>query len=161
MQLLTTLSSGGPAAVAPPTQQVVAVVPNGPVPNGPPSAPPIGPPAQPPVIAVPQAVSPLETARQQLDATSRQLAAGLDDKWKQYLALPPEVYIPNHVPSVEAIEQAISRYESVSENPQYAALTDQAPFKATLKGLWRLGELQQGAQQKLRLPPPPISGAQR
>jgi lipid-binding SYLF domain-containing protein len=151
VQLLTTLSAGGPPAIAPPTQQVVAVVP-----NAPPGVPPSGPPAQPPVIAVPQPMSPLETARQQLDAASRQLASSLDDKWKQYLALPAEVYIPNHSPSVESIEQAISRYESVSENPQYAALTNQAPFQATLKGLWKLGELQQGAQQKLRLPPPPV-----
>jgi hypothetical protein len=109
--------------------------------------------------AVPQAPSNLETARQQLDASSRQLAANLDDQWKQYLALPAEVYIPNHAPSMEAIEQAISRYEAVSENPQYAALTNQAAFQTTLKGLWRLGEFQQGAQQKLRLPPPPIGTA--
>jgi lipid-binding SYLF domain-containing protein len=148
VQLLTALSSGGPAAVVPPTQETVAVVP-----NGPPGAPPTGPPALP----VPQPVSKLEAARQQLDASSRQLAAGLDDQWKQYLALPPEVYIPNHAPSVEAIEQAISRYEAVSENPQYAGLTDQPAFQSTLKSLWQLGAAQQGAQQKLRLPPPPVS----
>jgi hypothetical protein len=132
VQLLTTLSSSGAAAVAPPTQETATIVPN----------------------AVPQAPSNLEAARQQLDASSRQLAANLDDQWKQYLALPAEVYIPNHAPSMEAIEQAISRYEAVSEQPKYAALTNQSAFQATLKGLWRLGELQQGAQQKLRLPPP-------
>lgn len=129
VQLLTTLSSDGP-----PIQLTKEVVPN----------------------AVPQPASDLETARQQLDASSRQLAANLDDQWKQYLALPAEVYIPNHAPSMEAIEQAISRYEAVSKQPQYAALTNQPVFQATLKGLWRLGELQPGAQQKLRLPPPPI-----
>jgi len=150
VQLLTTLASGGAIAVAPPTQPMVAVVP-----NGPPGAPPAGPPA----IAVPQAVSKLEAARQQLDASSRQLAASLDDKWKQYLALPPEVYIPNHSPSVESIEQSISRYEAISENSQYAGLTNQPAFQATLKGLWQLGEAQQGAQQKMRLPPPPMGAA--
>ena len=67
------------------------------------------------------------------------MAAGLDDQWKQYLALPAEVYIPNHSPSVESIEQAISRYECVG-NPQYAGLTNQPAFQDTLKGLWRLGE---------------------
>jgi len=161
VQLLTTLSGGGPPTVAPPTQQVVAVVPNAP-PGAPTSAPPTmptsAPPMQPSVIAVPQPTSELETARQQLDASSRQLAAGLSDQWKQYLALPPEIYIPNHAPSVESIETAISRYETVSENPAYTALTSQPAYQATLKGLWRLGELQQGAQQKLRLPPPPVSG---
>ncbi len=147
VELVNTLSSGGAAAVAPPTQETVAMVP-----NGPPGAPPAGPPA----IAVPQPVSKLEAARQQLDASSRQLAEGLDDQWKQYLALPAEVYIPNHSPSVESIEQAISRYESVSENPQYAGLTDQPAFQSTLKSLWQLGAAQQGAQQKMRLPPPPV-----
>ena len=134
VQLLTTLSSGGPPTVAPPTQPVAAA---GPVP-------------------VPQALSEVETAKQQLDASSRQLAANLDDQWKQYLALPAELYIPNHMPSIEEIEQAIKRYETVSQQPQYAALTNQPAFQATLKGLWRLGELQQGAQQKLRLPAPPM-----
>ncbi len=147
VQLVSTLSSGGALAVAPPTQPTVAVVPNGP--PGPPAT-------QIAVPAVPQAASKLETARQQLDAASRQLATGLDDQWKQYLALPAEIYIPNHAPSQESLEQAISRYESVSENPKYAALTNQAAFQDTLKGLWRLGELQQGAQEKLRLPPPPV-----
>ena len=131
--LLTTLSRGGPPTGAPPIQPVATV---GPVP-------------------VPQPLSEVETARQQLDASSRQLAAGLDDQWKQYLALPAELYIPNHTPSIEEIEQAIHRYESVSQQPQYATLTNQPAFQATLKGLWRLGELQQGAQQRLRIPAPP------
>jgi len=144
VQLVTALSGGGAATVAPPTQQTAAIVPNGP--PGPP----------PTVIPVPQSPNNLEVARQQLDASSRQLAAGLDDQWKQYLALPAEIYIPNHSPSMESIEQAISRYEAVSENPSYTALTNQAAFQATLQGLWRLGELQQGAQEKLRLPPPPL-----
>jgi SH3 domain-containing YSC84-like protein 1 len=134
VQLLATLSSGGLPTVRPPTQSVAAVVP----------------------APVPQALSDVEIARQQLDASSRQLAANLDDRWKQYLALPAEVYIPNHTPSIEEIEQAIKRYETVSKQPQYAALTNQPAFQATLKGLWRLGELQQVTQQKLRLPAPPM-----
>lgn len=162
VQLVTTLSAKGPATVAPPTQPVSAVVPNAPA-----GAPGAAPPAmaavtastQPPTAAMQESVNNLEAARQQLDASSRQLAAGLDDQWRQYLALPPEIYIPNHAPSVESIEKAISRYESVSQNPNYAALTNQPAFKETLKGLWRLGELQQGSQQQVRLPPPPLSAA--
>lgn len=154
VQLLTTLSGTGPVAVAPPTQQVVAVVPNTPT-----STPPGPPPVQPVTVAAPKTTSELETARQQLDASSRQLAAGLDDKWRQFLALPAEIYIPNHYPSMESIEQAIGRYEQVSEDPQFAALTNQPAFQSTLKGLWRLGELLQGSQQRMRLPPPPVGTA--
>ncbi len=134
VQLLVTLSSGGQPTTAPPPQSVGAVVP----------------------APMPQALSDVEIARQQLDASSRQLAANLDDRWKQFLALPAEVYIPNHTPSIEEIEQALKRYETVSKQPQYAALTNQLAFQATLKGLWRLNELQQVTQQKLRLPAPPM-----
>jgi lipid-binding SYLF domain-containing protein len=134
VQLLATLSSGRQPTAAPPMQSVAVVMP----------------------APVPQALSDVEVTRQQLDASSRQLAANLDDRWKQYLALPAEVYIPNHTPSIEEIEQAIKRYETVSKQPQYSALTSQPAFQATLKGLWRIGELQQATQQKLRLPAPPM-----
>jgi lipid-binding SYLF domain-containing protein len=134
VQLVTTLSKGG-------------------APNVPQTAPPAAAAASAPV---PEAPNSLEAARQELDASSRQLAANLDDQWKKYLALPAEVYIPNHVPNVESIHTAIMRYETVSRQPQYSALTNQPAFKATLKGLWQLGEMQQGGQQKLRLPPPPV-----
>ena len=65
--------------------------------------------------------------------------------------------MPNHAPSIEAVEEAIRRYETVTQQPQYAGLASQPAFQATLKGLWRLGELQQGAKQELRLPPPPMN----
>lgn len=133
VQQLTGLSSGGSPSTFPPT--------------GPLS------------IPAPQAPNDLETARRQLDASSRQLAATLDGSWREYLALPAELYIPNHTPSIEGIEAAIRRYESISHQPQYAGLTNQPAFQATLKGLWRMGELQHGSQQRLSLPPPPPVGS--
>jgi lipid-binding SYLF domain-containing protein len=106
-------------------------------------------------VAAPGPPSEIEVARQQLDAASRQLAAQLPDNWKQYLALPPEVYIPNFVPSAQSIQQAIARYEEVSREPQFSALTDRPEYQETLRGLWLLGELLQSARQPLSLPPPP------
>jgi hypothetical protein len=47
----------------------------------------------------------VEAVRQQLDTASRQLAANLDDSWKTYLALPPDVYTPNQVPNMQAISR--------------------------------------------------------
>ena len=84
VQQLTALSSGGPPTASPPTQPTVAV----PAP-------------------VPQSPNEIETARRQLDASSRQLAASLDGPWKQYLALPAELYMPNHSPSIEEVQEAI------------------------------------------------------
>jgi SH3 domain-containing YSC84-like protein 1 len=134
VQLVTTLSEGGAPTVAQATAPAVATT----------------------SASVPKSPNELEAARRELDASSRQLAANLDDQWKKYLALPAEIYIPNHVPDIESIHTAIMRYETVSRQPQYEALTNQPAFQATLKGLWQLGELQQGGQQKLRLPPPPV-----
>jgi len=114
--------------------------------------------APPGVVAAPGAPSEIEATRQQLDAASRQLSAVLSDDWKRYLALPPEVYMPNFVPNAQAIQQAIARYEDVSRRPEYAALASRVEFQETLRNLWRLGELQQAAGTALNLPPPP-SGA--
>jgi lipid-binding SYLF domain-containing protein len=149
IQMVTSMSGGASPAIVPPVQPTVA--------TGPPIAP-AGPPATAPVPAAPQAPGNLESARQQLDAVSRQLAANLDDQWSKFLALPPEVYMPNQSPNLQSIEQAISRYEAVAADPRYTALTSRPEFQDTLKGLWRLGELQQGTQQ-LRLPPPPVASA--
>jgi lipid-binding SYLF domain-containing protein len=160
VQMVTSLSSGANPAIVPPVQPTVATGPPTPPPtSAPPTAPPAGP-TLPAVPAAPQAPSDLEAARQQLDAVSRQLATSLDDQWKQFLALPPEVYMPNQSPSLQSLEQAISRYETVANDPQFSALSSRPEFQDTLKGLWRLGELQQGTQQ-LRLPPPPAVGANR
>jgi hypothetical protein len=139
IQIVTAFSSGAPPGTIPAVQPLSAPGP----------------------AAAPGAPSDVEATRQQLDASSRQLAAGLDDAWNRYLALPPEVYIPHNTPSLQAIEDSIARYETVSRQPQYVALASRPEFQSTLKGLWRMGELQRGAQQKLQLPPPPVGGNTR
>jgi lipid-binding SYLF domain-containing protein len=112
--------------------------------------------AAPPGMAAPPA-SPneIEAARQQLDAASRQLAAMLDDNWKRYLALPPDVYMPNQVPSAQTIQQAAARYEDIARRSEYAALTSRPEYQETRRLLWRMNELQQARTQTLQLPPPP------
>ncbi len=96
-----------------------------------------------------------ETARQQLEAASRQLSASLDDNWKRYLALPPEVYMPNQAPNPQATQQALQRYEEVARNPQYAALQVRPEFQQTLTSLRRMGEVRTASNNSLQLPPPP------
>ncbi len=96
-----------------------------------------------------------EAARQQLDAVSRQLANGLDADWHRFLALPPEVYLLNGVPNPELIQQAMVRYEELSRQPEFAAITARAEFQETLKSLRKLDELQRAANQPPPLPSPP------
>jgi hypothetical protein len=107
------------------------------------------------VAAPPSAPNDIEAARQQLDAASRQLAAILDDNWKQYLALPADVYIPNQSPNPQTIQQAISRYEDLARRPEYTALHTRPEYQETRRLLWRLSELQQARTPSLQLPPPP------
>jgi hypothetical protein len=117
--------------------------------------------AQPPGVNAPIAAAPpaapneLEATRQQLDAASRQLAAILDDRWKQYLALPPDVYLPNQAPNPQTLQQAAARYEDISRRPEYAALQSRPEFQQTRNLLWRLNELRQAGTPGLQLPPPP------
>jgi hypothetical protein len=104
---------------------------------------------------VPETPSEIERVREQLDAVSRKLAESLDDKWKKYLALPPEIYIPYQTPNPQVLQQAIAHYERVSRDPRFEALNSRPDFQATLKTLWRLAELQSDANTPVQLPPPP------
>jgi lipid-binding SYLF domain-containing protein len=140
IQTLTAYSTNGNPVIVPAPQPVAGA--------GPPAMP------SPPVMpGGPQ--NGVEAAREQLDAVSRTLVPILDDNWKQYLALPPEVYVANSVPNPQGIQQDISRYEAVSQRPEYAGLTSRSEFQETLKALWKLGEAQTGANQALQIPPPP------
>jgi lipid-binding SYLF domain-containing protein len=132
VQTLTAYSSAG-VVPAPVSAGGVAMIP------GPPST----------------AAPAIEAARAQLDVTSRALVPILDDNWKGYLALPPEVYQPNGVPNPQVTQQVLSRYEAVLQRPEYAGLASRPEFQETLKALGRLSEAQAMANPTLQLPPPP------
>lgn len=100
-----------------------------------------------------------EAARQQLDAVSQKLATELPDDWKRFLTLPPEIYTPGGVPSPESVENAVARYQFVSQRPEYASLTSRPEFQETLSGLERLRSLRPPAVQPQALPPPPTGFA--
>jgi lipid-binding SYLF domain-containing protein len=97
----------------------------------------------------------IEAARQQLEAASRQLSANLDESWTSYLALPPEVYMPNKVPNPQATQQVLERYEGIARQPQYAALQTRPEFQQVLSSLRRLAETRTASNPSLQLPPPP------
>jgi lipid-binding SYLF domain-containing protein len=109
---------------------------------------------------VPQGQSEMETARQELDAASRQLVANLDENWRRYLALPAEVYMPGRMPTAQAIQPALARYEDVARRPEYAALHARPEFQTALNSLRRLSEVRTAANSTMSLPPPPASGGQ-
>lgn len=93
-----------------------------------------------------------EAARQQLDNSSRQLFATLEPEWQHYLCLPASVYSPNQPINPQDLQQALSRYEAVANQPQYAALKDRPGFSQTMDSLRRMSEVQTASNA---LPPPP------
>jgi lipid-binding SYLF domain-containing protein len=104
---------------------------------------------------VPQGTTNVEAVRQQLDANSRQLAANLDDDWKKFLALPPEVYTANQTPNPQALQQAVANYNDAARDPRYAALQARPEFQATLKSLNQFATVRTASNTTLQLPPPP------
>jgi lipid-binding SYLF domain-containing protein len=111
---------------------------------------------------VPQGASDMEQTRRQLDISARQLSAQLDEGWRRYLGLPPEVYTPNANVSPQSLQTALSHYETVERDPQYAALKARPEFQEALRSLRRLSEVRTAANTpfatRLTLPPPPGTG---
>jgi lipid-binding SYLF domain-containing protein len=108
----------------------------------------------------PQGSTNREDSRRQLDLSSRQLSAHLDENWRRYLSLPGEVYVPNSNISPQAIQPALTNYENVAQNPQYAALQAKPEFQEALRSLRRLAEVRTASNTALELPPPPSASNQ-
>ncbi len=115
----------------------------------------VGPTASAGQVAVVQPSAEIETTRQQLDTVSRQLAAKLDDQWKRFLQLPPEIYVQGGMPSPQAIQQALAKYEDVAQRPEFTALQTRPEFQETLRLLRQFNRLQTPPNTTLSLPPPP------
>jgi hypothetical protein len=109
---------------------------------------------------VPQGASEIESARRELETASRQLTATLDENWRRYLALPAEVYTPGGVPSPQAIQPALARYEDVARRAEYAPLQARPEFQTALRSLRRLSEVRTAANATISLPPPPGAAGQ-
>jgi hypothetical protein len=104
-----------------------------------------------------QPTAEIEATRQQLDAVSRQLASQLDDQWKRFLQLPPEIYVPNGMPNPQVIQQALDKYEDVAKRPEFSMLQSRPEFQGTLRLLQQMNRMLTPPTTSLNLPPPPPS----
>jgi hypothetical protein len=120
---------------------------------------PLGSPVATPASATTPAAPDLATLRAELAKQSQQLQAMLDDTWKRFLALPPELVSGTAQPSPAVVTDAISRYETVLRDPQYQALTQRPEFRSTLELLRRYREASAIVAGPASLLPPPPTGA--
>ncbi len=110
--------------------------------------------------------SSLEAARQQLAAAWQQLSLQLDESWRDYLALPPEVFAASRSPSEAAVREALNRFDTAAADPQYQALARMPQFQAAHRALRDFAAAARASippqtSSRLALPPPPTGGARR
>lgn len=115
---------------------------------------------QPVQLPAPAADSAAET-QQHLAGSWQALSRRLDDAWRHYLALPPEVFEPGKTANVEALGKSLQAYQTVAETPQYRVVADMPEFQATLAWLRKAIVAQVNtpvsgeAANATTLPPPP------
>jgi lipid-binding SYLF domain-containing protein len=118
----------------------------------------LGAPTTVPAAAFSPATSPAGSTQAEVARAATSLTPVLDDRWRQYLALPGEVFDPSRRPSQQAVDAALGRFRAVAGNPQYQSLTSKPEFAATYQLLQKLAdELRPSGAVQLALPPPPTS----
>jgi len=95
-----------------------------------------------------------QAVRGQLAESSQRLNKILDDNWRKYLALPPELYAADRQPTAESLNQALLRFNTVAGNASYRTLTRRSEFQDTHRLLQRV-VASQTASAGLQMPPPP------
>ncbi len=114
--------------------------------------------AQPAAAGVPTLAAPLTagvSVRESLAGSAAELQSIVDEGWRQYLALPRQVFDNAQPPDLDALRRSLQQYDRVARDPQYAALTRRPEFQTTYRLLSEyVQQLSAGAAQ-VRLPPPP------
>ncbi len=98
--------------------------------------------------------------RQELAAGAGRLYALLDDPWKQYLALPAELFSDDRPLPADSVRASLARFDTVARQPRYRALTERPEFQLTHRLLRRYLEDPGATNAPLSdLPPPPGGSA--
>ena len=94
--------------------------------------------------------------RAQLGESFLRLHKILDPQWKEYLALPGEVYVVGKAPAKDVLAKCLDRYSSVTKEARYQELSARAEFQDTYALLHRFRSALEGSKSDtLKLPPPP------
>ena len=110
-----------------------------------------------PVLGQQHSTQEVDHLRDELARLAPQLYGLLDANWQQFLGIPAQVFQGNGHPSVEAINQCLSHFETVRTDPRYAALASHPEFQSTYGLLKHYAYVLANTEQPLNLPPPPAS----
>lgn len=111
----------------------------------------------PPDLAMPAAnLEQAQMLRGQLAQVSPQLYALLDPQWKQFLALPPEVFQQGANPPLAALQQSLANFTTVERDPRFAALAARPEFQSTMGLLQHYVQALSPPAGGIQLPPPPV-----
>jgi lipid-binding SYLF domain-containing protein len=101
----------------------------------------------------------LQVLQSQLAKSNIQLAGILSPQWKEFLALPAEVFDGQRVPSEQALRTSLSRYDNIAQNATYTNLANRSEFQATHELLRELTSAVAASQadRVISLPPPPAT----
>jgi len=98
----------------------------------------------------------VEALRSQLAESSLRLHRILEPQWKEFLALPAEVYAEGKTATKDMFDKCLSRYGAVTNDARYQSLSARAEFQETYALLLRYcNALEANQSGTLKLPPPP------
>ena len=108
---------------------------------------------------VPMIASPpddVEAVRAHLADSSLRLHQVLDRQWKEFLALPAEVYAEGKTPARDTFAKCLDHYSIVTNDARYQGLSSRPEFRETHALLLRYRSALEGSKSgTLKLPPPP------
>jgi len=117
-----------------------------------------------PVTPSPGAASslPLQSPASQSDLLQQQLAQAtpelydlLDDQWRSFLDIPPEILTGRGAPSSESLNETLDRFNQIAQDSRYQALSQRPEFQSVRELLQHYASTLSSAGEQLDLPPPP------
>jgi lipid-binding SYLF domain-containing protein len=109
----------------------------------------------PPTVNRP-AVATADELRARLSKEAITLQALVDRRWRQYLALPEEIFSGKSHPRLDSLKVALQRFDAVATDTRYQGLHQRPEFQAVHNDLRQYTELLSGQPSApLDLPPPP------
>jgi lipid-binding SYLF domain-containing protein len=119
----------------------------------------VAPPAEPQTLSGPSLASPGGDAsaamRDQLAQVSPQLYALLDPQWREFLALPVEVF-QGGTPPAAALQRSLANFTTVERDPRFAVLAKRPEFQSTFGLLQHYAQSLAPPAGAISLPPPPV-----